>query len=301
MPRSLTRDEFVKKSNEVHNNFYDYSKTVYENVQKLVEIICPEHGEFWLPPCKHFKGRKCPSCSGSKLNTKEFINRANKKHNYKFDYSKTDYKGIFEKVEIICPEHGEFKQTPDRHLNSGGCLKCGIKIASDKKTYTTEEFIKMSKCIHGNKYDYSLTNYKHNKEPVLIICPEHGEFKQTPNAHTVGKGCIRCSESHGEREIYNLLSKNNINFETQKKFNGCKNKAHLPFDFYLPDHNICIEFDGEQHYKAIEWFGGGQGFKERKKNDNLKTEYCKINNIKLIRIKFNQNINERLKTNLFFQ
>ncbi|GIV43863.1 MAG: hypothetical protein KatS3mg035_0986 [Bacteroidia bacterium] len=290
MPKKLTKEDFIYKSVIIHGEIYDYSKVIYKNNQELVEIICPVHGSFWIPPCKHFKGRKCPACSGYKMNTIEFISKSNKIHNNKYDYSLVNYTGIFKKVKIICPKHGEFEQTPDRHMNSNGCLRCGIETASNKKTYNTFEFIQKSKKIHGNKYDYSLVDYKYCKDKIIIICPKHGEFKQTPNAHWAGKGCSRCMESKGEREIANILSENNITFETQKTFEQCKNKNYLPFDFYLCKYNTCIEYDGEQHYKVVDWFGGEKGFNTIQKNDKFKTNFCKKFKIKLIRIKYNQNI-----------
>jgi len=84
------------------------------------------------------------------------------------------------------------------------------------------------------------------------------------------------------------------------KFDNCKNKNPLPFDFYLPEHNICIEFDGEQHFKSISYFGGEKGFKNTQKNDLIKTSYCKENNIKLIRINYLEfkKIEEILNKNL---
>lgn len=294
MPKKLTIEEFINRSTLLHCNKYDYSKVVYKNNQQAVEVICPEHGNFFIPPCKHLKGRGCPNCSGYKMNTIEFIKKANKVHNNKYNYDFINYTGIFNKIKISCPKHGVFEQTPDRHLNSNGCDLCGIETASIKKTYSTSEFIQKSISKHGNKYDYSLSDYKYSKTPVIIICPEHGEFKQTPNAHWAGKGCGRCNESKGEREIAKILSKNNIIFETQKKFENCKRQNYLPFDFYLPEYNVCIEYDGEQHYKSVSWFGGEKGFKITKENDIFKTQFCDKNGIVLIRIKYNQNIEQKL-------
>lgn len=294
MPKALTKEEFIIKSTNVHGNKFDYSKVIYKNNQTKIEIICPIHNSFYLTPGKHLQGRGCQICSGSQLNKIEFIVRANKKHSNKYDYSKTEYFGIFNKIKIICPEHGEFEQTPDRHINSNGCLKCGTKKSTINRTYTTLEFINKAKEVHGNKYDYSNSFYIKGKIPISIICPKHGEFKQTPSSHFSGKGCIKCCESKGEREISNILLSLKIKFESQKKFATCKNITYLPFDFYLPEQNICIEFDGDQHYKPIKWFGGLSGLKERQKNDKIKETFCKNNSIKLIRIKNGQNIYEKL-------
>lgn len=295
MPKVLTKEEFIIKCKEKHGDIYEYSKVNYINNQTKVEIICKIHGSFYLAPGKHLQGRKCQICSGKNLNTVEFVNRANKKHKNKYDYSLVDYKGIFTDVKIICPKHGIFIQTPDRHLRNNGCSKCGAEICSHKRTYTTSEFIEKSIKVHGNKYDYSISEYIKSKTPLKIICNLHGEFLQTPANHWAGKGCIRCCESKGEREIAKILSAKNIIFEAQKKFELCKNKLCLPFDFYLPDLNMCIEFNGDQHYKSIQYFGGDKAFAQRIENDKLKYEFCKKQNIKLIRIKEGQNISEKLK------
>ena len=129
---------------------------------------------------------------------------------------------------------------------------------------------------------------------VKIICPEHGEFNQTPNKHLNGRGCPKCRYSKGEKKIYSILVKKDIKFETQKKFIDCKYKRFLKFDFYIPHINTCIEFDGEQHTRPINYWGGEKEFKKTQKRDQIKNEYCEKNNIKLYRIKYNENIEKIL-------
>lgn len=97
-----------------------------------------------------------------------------------------------------------------------------------------------------------------------------------------------------KKKLEFFLESFNINYLPQYKFNNCKNKLKLPFDFYLPDFNICIEFNGIQHYKVVEHFGGVQGFNSRKINDKIKREYCLLNNIPLIIIKYNDNVGDKL-------
>ena len=182
-------EEFIKTSNIIHNNTYDYSKVNYINNHTKICIICPEHGEFWQTPLNHTQGKGCPFCSGTKkLTTDVFIQKANNIHSGKYDYSKVEYIKSNRKVCIICPIHGEFWQTPNSHLGGNGCSKC-----SKKKKYTTEEFIKNAKKIHGEKYDYSKVNYINNETPVCIMCPEHGEFFKRPSEHLLkASGCPYC-------------------------------------------------------------------------------------------------------------
>lgn len=145
-------------------------------------------------------------------------------------------------------------------------------------------FIDESKKIHGIFYDYSLVNYKNTNEKIKIICPIHGEFEQRPKHHYNGSGCPICRESKGERDVRKSLEEKNISFIKQYRFPDCKDKRTLPFDFYLPELNTCIEYDGEQHFKSKEQWGGESGFIDRQRKDEIKNEYCIKNNIKLIRL-----------------
>ena len=127
-----------------------------------------------------------------KLTTEEFIKRAKEVHGYKYDYSKVEYKSSHTKVTIICPEHGEFEQKPSNHLNGQGCSRCGLENRSELRRCTIEDFIKKAKTVHGDKYDYSKVDYKSARTKVTIICPDHGEFEQSPNNHLLGQGCLNC-------------------------------------------------------------------------------------------------------------
>lgn len=95
-----------------------------------------------------------------------------------------------------------------------------------------------------------------------------------------------CNKSKGENKIINFLTKNSIKFISQKRFKDCKNKRPLPFDFYLPDLNLCIEYDGQQHFRAFSKFGGDKALYRTVKNDQIKNKYCKNNNINLERISY---------------
>lgn len=127
-----------------------------------------------------------------KLTLEIFIEKARKVHGYKYDYSKSEYKGSDEKMKIICPIHGEFWQTPHSHLNGNGCKKCYDEKRGYFLKHTTKDFIEKSLKIHGNKYDYSKVNYYNDTTKVCIICPEHGEFWQIPRDHLNGHGCPQC-------------------------------------------------------------------------------------------------------------
>ena len=174
--------------------------------------------------------------------------------------------------------------------------KISLKLKEDIKLKYSMIFLKTANLIHNKKYDYSLTVYTKMTEKVIIICPLHGEFTQRPMDHiNLKQGCPICRCSKGELSIKYFLDKNNIKYKQQKSFDDCKYKKLLKFDFYLPEKNICIEYDGEQHYIEIDRWGGESRLKIIKDRDSIKNLYCLENNIKLIRIKYDDNIDEKLK------
>lgn len=156
--------------------------------------------------------------------------------------------------------------------------------------------------IHGNLYNYDEVNYINSHTKVKINCKKHGIFLQTPLIHITAKaGCPKCKTSRGEKSIIKFLDENKIIYEYQKKFDDFINvgtKKKLSFDFYLPNHKMCIEFDGKQHFVAVKYFNGEKGLAETKRRDNMREEYCKSKNIKLIRIRYDEDIDFILRKNL---
>jgi hypothetical protein len=290
-------NNFINKSQLIHKNVYDYSLVIYKNNRTKVKIICPVHGVFEQTPKNHLRRCGCQKCSsykksGKNLTNNIFVERSIKKHDGKYDYSLIKYINNYTKVKIICPVHGIFEQTPYHHYNGNGCQKC----SNDFKTNI--DFLEKSNQIHDSKYNYSLVNYINTNTKVKIICPVHGIFEQQPKHHYNGSGCPMCKNSKGETFISNFLKEENITFSRQKKFLDCKNIYPLPFDFYLPMINICIEYDGEQHFKPMEIWGGEKEFNLIRIRDSIKTKYCIENNIKLVRIKYDENKLEKLKNEL---
>lgn len=235
------------------------------------------------------------------VKTKNFIWKSLHVHGDKYIYHKSVYVKSKEKLLIECRNGHCFPKTPNDHLNGIGCSHC-----SGKRKLTTETFIEEANKIHGlGRYDYSKVKYVNNYTEVIIICPNHNiphEFPQTPNNHLNGEGCPLCRSraSKGENDIRNWLIENNIEFKQQKRFDDCRNINTLPFDFYIPKYNLCIEFDGEQHFipKA---FKSKATYDEKLENlksiqfrDNIKTNYCKNNDIDFLRIKYTENVEEKL-------
>ena len=289
MPKRKTKEEFIKEATEKHKGKYDYSKVEYVNTHTKVCIICPnsDHGEFWQTPNNHLRGKGCPKCGGTCVLTKEeFIKKACETHGNKYDYSKVDYKDSKTKVCIVCPEdgHGEFLQTPDNHTQGNGCPKCGQIARSNSKRLSKEEFIKKSRKVHGDKYDYSKTEYVNNHTKVCIICPEHDEFWQEASSHFRGAGCPKCNLSHLERSVMNYLDDVGIAYDYQKRFDWLSRQS---LDFYLPDYKVGIECQGEQHFFPVDFTGKGvewacKEFDENILRDKQKKALCEKHGVKLL-------------------
>ena len=288
------KEEFIEKARKLHGDKYDYSKVNYINSSTKVCIICPEHGEFWQRPYCHIKGQGCPKCAGTySMNLNEFKESANIVHDNKYDYSLiNEYNGIYTKLPIVChekdetgEEHGLFYQTAKNHLKGFGCKKCSSNYMD------LQLFVKRSNKIHGNCYNYdNIVSYKNNTTKVPIECSKHGIFYQTPNMHLSGQGCPYCKESHLEKRINNSFNDCGFCFERQKRFEWLINDKtgyKLPLDFYLPEHNIAIECQGEQHFIANFYKTKGIDYaEEHLKNvqyrDLCKKRLCKENDICLI-------------------
>jgi predicted RNA-binding Zn-ribbon protein involved in translation (DUF1610 family)/very-short-patch-repair endonuclease len=294
---SKYKDVFIEKSQLKHNNLYDYSLVKDDiNCRSLVDIICHIHGVFSMEARVHSSnGVGCRECMKNKIinnnrkNKEHFIKKANILHAGKYDYSKVDYIDAKHKVIIICSIHGEFLQTSSNHY-SYGCPQCGKISIGNKLRKSTEQFIIDANKIHNYKYDYSKVIYIDAITNVDIICPKHGVFSQKPNKHLSNHGCIYCRESRGERKIDIYLNNKQILFNRQKRFIDCVDKLTLPFDFYLPEYNLCIEFDGRQHFEPVFDFNNGNWFELTKKHDKIKNEYCENKNIKLLRVSYKDDI-----------
>lgn len=218
----------------------------------------------------------------------------------KYDYSKVEYEKANKKICIICPEHGEFWQTPNKHREGRGCPECGREQL--KKTMIDRcgaDFIRKCKMIHGNnRYDYSKVEYNGSAKKVLIKCNECGnEFYQTASGHLSGYGCIFCSESHMEKRFRTKLESfgliHGVDFYKEYSFPDLFgiNKCPLRYDFFIPSKNLLIELDGIQHYES-----GDHGkliiseekFAGIKERDKKKNDYANNHDIKLLRIRYDK-------------
>lgn len=306
--RRLTAQEFIDRAKKVHGDKYDYSKVKYKTSYSKVEIVCPIHGSFYQIPKHHMNGSGCPMCDKSKkLNTKEFIKKAQAVHGNKYNYDKSNYIRAFEKICITCPVHGDFWQLAAVHLRGHGCALCKNEATRQRRVMSKDEFIRRAKIAHPTKnYDYSKVEYLTLNDKVCIICPEHGEFWQNASNHLNGSCCPNCQVSFGENLVKMFLDEHYIDYTPQyriKNENLFCNNEYLIVDFYLPSFNAIIEYNGVQHYQPIKRFGGYGSFDNQIERDNALRQYCKEYKIKLIEIPYTQkkNINEILKKELKLQ
>lgn len=270
------KNKFIEESLKVHGNRFDYSKVEYKNAMDKVIITCPVHGDFTQTPSAHLNGQGCPKCAGKNLNRDEILEKFREVHGEKYDYSKVSFEQMHKKVCIICPEHGEFWQTPSKHLLGQGCKECSKKERGINKRLNQEEFLKKANEIHANKYDYSKVNYITSHDKVEIICPQHGSFWQYPYDHLQGHGCSSCSNtfSIGEMDIYTMLcgyfGEKNVELHNRSILN---NKE---IDILIPSLKIGIEYNGL--YWHSEKYNKGRWYHYKK------MEECNKKGIKLIQI-----------------
>ena len=233
----MTKEYFLSRAKGLYGDFYTY-KNLPDNFnnKETITVTCKKHGDFNTIVCNFLNGRGCGKCNAEKRSNsfkEQYIEKSIKTHGNKYDYSKIVYVNAKTPVCIICPEHGEFWQTMDAHVHGEGCPECAKLKISETKTKTTEYFVKKSKEIHGNKYDYSKIVYQYNSDKVCIICPEHGEFWQTPNNHLCGNGCPRCSGKNKDTEefIKEIRNKFGDVYDFSKaKYTGSKNDITLLYN-----------------------------------------------------------------------
>ena len=242
--KRFTINEWIERAKERHGEKYDYTDSRLVGKRKM-SVRCRIHG-VWNPDRKsHANGYGCPECApNAKMNTEKFINKSRELYGERFDYSLVKYVNIQTPVKIICLEHEvEFKVIPHNHLHSsGGCKECLEVVVP-----TTEEFIEL-RSVHGDKYDYSLVEYVSTKEPVRLICPEHGPFEKTPLILSImemvvpnARICILQLPRNGSRglllytEIDTIYS--NVQYQNSKSPVEIICKTHGPF-FQRPSSHI---------------------------------------------------------------
>jgi hypothetical protein len=246
-------EKFIEAANALHKNRgYTYSKAIYLNSKTKLIITCSKHGDFEQSPEFHLKSIGCQKCANIsrsknlKSNLDEFLSRARLIHKDKgYDYSKAAYTEAKEKLTITCLVHGDFEQTPHKHLFGRGCPKCAIVKNSSKQKTGIEKFLEQADLIHKDKnYNYSKSIYVDAKVKLIIVCPTHGEFKQTPDSHLNGKsGCPKCTGQISKPELLITDFINNLG-QSVKTNKALSNNSLLRYDIIVESKKLVIEFNG---------------------------------------------------------
>lgn len=265
MTKRLTTKEFIERSNKKHDNFYDYSKSIYVGSKKPITIICPVHGEFHQLAANHMRKSGCFNCAEEKKVTSinHFVDVCSKIHNNKYNYDKVVITNLNNFVKITCPEHGEFLQRPTGHMAGHGCRKCSGKLGLD-----TQEFIRKANIKHKLKYTYNNVECMNSRTKLCITCSVHGEFLQVAGDHLNGHGCqicagtkkvttegfiIRARTVHGD-----LYEYNNSNIGGMGKKINITCPIHGDFEQRAADHlngsgcPVCA--NGKRGQYSIEYF-----------------------------------------------
>lgn len=297
MGRRKTHDEYIDEVKV--KNKHVIVLEIYAGASIPILHKCKYCGKEWLiRPSDILKGKGCRECS-----CKRCGERLRKSHSQYVDelseintniipiedYINTDT-AILHKCKV-CGHIWSIK--PNHTLSGHGCPMCGFKNNADAKRKTHDDYVKELLIINSDVE--VLEEYVNYNTRILHKCKICGYEWPIDPGHTLrGQGCPICNQSHGEREISQWLRNHLIDHIPQYKFEDCRDKLELPFDFYIPEFNICIEYDGLQHFEPIDLFGGEESLKITQQHDNIKTNYCKENQIVLIRIAYNQNISEEL-------
>ena len=284
--RKITYD-LVKQ--EFDERGYELISTEYVNNSTKLQYICPKHrtkGVLEITFANFTKGRGCPYCSGRVRKTQEEYEAdlAEKKPTIKVVGKYVNLKTKIEHECLVCGYHWDV--LPDNMLHMpNGCPKCGKRAP-----LTRDEVIRRVAEIDDSIE--VIGEYVGYNTKMAFRCKKCDKvWLAKPNNIFFGKGCPRCKSSKGEKEISRVLDELHIDYGTQFKFQDCKDEHPLPFDFYIPEKNICIEYDGRQHFEPCT-FGGItkeraiENFELAKEHDKIKDEYCQANNITLIRIPY---------------
>lgn len=302
------KEKIVEKNRKTHEQYIQELnlanpkiKVIDTYIDSFTPILhkCLIDGyEWYTAPANILSAKGCPKCSGNIKKTQEEYIEEVENINPNIEVM-DEYINMKTPILHKCKIHNiQWITSPSSILQGCGCQKCGKEKLYVNKAKTHEEYIKELKRI--NKNIIPIGKYINSITPILHKCLiDNYEWNARPGNVLLGNGCPKCNNSKGETQVCLWLDNHHIIYESQKKFKDCCDIKPLPFDFYLPNHNIAIEYDGEQHYRPVKYFGGNNAFNRTIKHDRIKNEYCKNNGISLLRIPYYKNVEEELNNFLF--
>lgn len=291
---------FIEKAQKIHGNKYDYSKVDYKGYKTPVEITCPIHGSFWMKPYIHLQPiyqQGCKKCAIEKRvkertgNKEEFISKSNTFYNFKYNYDKVEYINRLTPVIITCPTHGDFLQKPNDHLNGHECAKCTHPHINGR---TKKELLESFYSVHQGLYSYpDLPERCNEHKKIKIYCSKHGIFKQTVKYHLKGGGCPICCNSKHANDLAAKMNENNIIFEREKTFSWLRRRirGRMRLDFYLPDYNVGIEYQGAMHFgihKSNKYTMTKEDYEDLFDRDRVKYNLCNEHGIRILYFCYNK-------------
>ena len=293
--RKPALESFKRRMHELHGDKYTFVWSDFKNKQSMIRFICKEHGEQRRSVTGLLDGKSCAYCNG-KFYPPDWIKNARAVHGEKYEYDESrPPQRVSDIIRYKCPVHGWQETRYDCHVLQGcGCALCaGVqnKLPTEDRK---QRWIERCRKKFNDRFDYSQFEYVDNDTKGTIICREHHcSFITDPWTHLRGSGaCPLCSSSKGEALIRTWLENNKVKFDTQYKLPNenmfCK-RQYLLADFYLPDLNLIIEMNGEQHYQPVEHFNTKDWtFEDQQIRDETLRAYCRDHMINLLEIKYNE-------------
>jgi hypothetical protein len=286
-----------------NKDFYLTDNNFYMGSKSPLEFLCPIYKEIFYMPWGSIynSGCGCSVCSGRVVSDKNRLSTlyssiAKEWHPaLNGDKKPQDFShGSHIRVWWKCSKCGYEWKTDIKHRKEGrGCPACSLQVVTDRNrlSITNPELItEWHPTKNGSLSVYDVSHGSTKK--VWWKCSECGrEWKAVIYSRSIGNGCSRCTKSRGEKRISKFLEDKNIFYISDYRFDDCKNIKRLPFDFYFPNNNLIIEYQGLQHYAPVDFAGKGNLWAEEnsnytQKNDIIKKEYCKENNIELLEISY---------------
>lgn len=298
-----TIDEIKGLCCERDFEFVKIAREQINNTSKIcVYFICNKHKDkgIQIVPIGNFKrNKKCQYCIHKNI-SKDDIEKMVKDKMPQIKIL-SDYTILNDKIEYCCTIHNYYGHTTPANLIKGrGCYYCGLEKLSKERTLSSDEIDNRIKSVN---VDFErIGEYIHSTVPMKIRCNNCGYTWDISLVNL--RFCPNCEKEKmykGEHIIFDILQEKGIDFETQKKYDDCRNVRTLPFDFYLPKYNTCIEYNGVQHYRPVDYFGGENAYKQQVKNDTIKREYCNKNGIGLITVPYKYDTKEKVSNYIFSQ
>lgn len=295
--RKKTHEEYVRELQIKNSNLEVIG--IYVDAKTKIKHRCKKHNIIWdISPSNASKGQGCVECKYEKMRNNQLKSHEQYLREVTINNPHVSvieiYDGATTPILHKCQYcQKEWHIRPSDILEGKSCRECSCKRFGKKMCKSHSQYI--NDLLKVNTNIEPMEEYINTDTLILHKCKLCGCLWPIKPNHTLsGHGCPMCNESRGERQILQWLEDNNIDYISQYKFNNCRDKYALPFDFYLPQHNICIEYNGKQHYEPIDFFGGEDAFKIRQQHDKIKKNYCRSNGINLLCISYQQDIEKEL-------